>query len=121
MAAAAAVQREAIGLIVVPVLALQVRLLMRRLLSAGAGRRQSVDVAVGAGLVRPRRVLLLVVRERLGVARNVRLRLARAVGQIAPTGRRLAVILGFLEAVLARARRLAFGTCVVRVRLSELF
>ena len=81
MAATTAMQRETVGLVVVAVLAGLVRLLLR-LLSAGDEGRQPVDVAVGGGaaLLRARqvRLVLLGLRKRLGVARDIGLRLARA-------------------------------------------
>ena len=82
MAAAPAVQRKAVALAVVTVLPLRRPLVRLVLLPAGDERRQAVDVAV-AGRVALRallmRLALLMLRERLRIARDIGLRLARAV------------------------------------------
>ena len=83
MAAASAVQRETVGLIVVAVLALVGTWRRLVLLPAGDERRQPIDVAIGrrVALRRARLVglALLVLREGLCVARDIGLRLAGAV------------------------------------------
>src|SRR5262245_48157235 len=83
-AAAAAVQGETVGLVVVvAVLALVGTWMRLVLLPAGDEGRQPVDVAIGRRVaLRLARLVvgltLLVLRERLGVARDIRLRLAGA-------------------------------------------
>ena len=84
MSAAPAVKGETVGLIVVAVLALVGTRMRLMLLSAGDEGRQPVDVAFGRRVaLRLARLVvgltLLVLRERLGVARDIRLRLAGAV------------------------------------------
>ena len=116
MTAAAAMQREAVGLVLVAVLPLRLlrRLCLRR--AAGNEGRQRIDIArlgllrARLGLLRARlmtEVLLTVallarliglrvaLDEGLRVRRNEGLRLARAEGLIG--GERLAVILAFFE------------------------
>ena len=83
MSAAPAVQGETVGLIVVAVLALVGTGMRLVLLSAGDEGRQPVDVAIGRRvalrLARLVGLALLVLREGLCVARDIGLRLARAV------------------------------------------
>ena len=83
MAAAPAVQRETVGLVVVAVLALVGTRMRLVLLSAGDEGRQPVDVAfvrrVAVRLARLVGLALLVLREGLCVARDIGLRLAGAV------------------------------------------
>ncbi len=87
MTAATAVQRDAVGLIIVAVLALLT--LLGLLLPAGDEGRQPVHVAVGGRLaLRWARLVwmaLLMLRERLRIARNVGLRLASSVRRIGGT------------------------------------
>jgi hypothetical protein len=85
MAAPAAMQRKAVGLAVMAIRALLGPLVMLlRLLPAGDEGRQPVDVAFGgsATLLRSRlmRLVLLMPGEGLRVARDIGLRLTRAVG-----------------------------------------
>src|SRR2546426_8472651 len=86
MAAASAVQRETVGLVVVAVLALVGTWMRRVLLPAGDEGRQPVDVTIGRRvalrLARLVGLALLVLRERLRVARDIGLRLAGAVRRI---------------------------------------
>ena len=124
MAAPAAMQREAVGLAVMAVLALLGGLVMLRLLPAGDEGRQPVDVAFGGCVTllrRPRlmRLVLLMRREGLCVARDIRLRLARAVGRFASTAHvRLSLVVAVLERVVARS--VALRTGEVRIVLPEL-
>jgi len=86
MPASAAMQRKAVGLVVVAVLALLGALVMLRLLPARDEGRQPVDVAVtrGVALLRSWLVRLMgLMRERLRIARDIGLRLARAVRRVA--------------------------------------
>ena len=88
-------QRKTVGLVVVAVRALRllVSLVLLRL-PTGDERGQPVDVAVGRGIavMGPRlvvlRLVLLMLRKRLRVARNIGLRLARAEGLLALTAHR---------------------------------
>jgi hypothetical protein len=137
MATAPAMQREAVALAVVAVLpvALMPRLpwlpllgLMR--LSAGNEGWQPVDVATAfgghcallrAGLMRLVLLVLLALRERLGVTRQVGLRLARAEGLFAPQSRLRAVVVAVLEGVVARPdRHFVLWTGQMGVGLAEL-
>src|SRR5262249_60275698 len=100
--AAAAVQRETVGLIVVAVLALVGTWMRLVLLPPGDERRQPIDVAIGrrvalrlAWLVR---LALLVLREGLCVARDIGLRLAGAVRRMGGGAHRLLAILDPLGA-----------------------
>src|SRR5262249_2810275 len=85
MAAASAVQGGTVGLVGVPVVARVGTWMRLVLLPAGDEGRQPIDVAIGRRVaLRLARLVvgltLLVLRERLGVARDIRLRLAGAVG-----------------------------------------
>ena len=88
MPASAAVQRKAIGLVVVAVLALLGARMRLRLLPAGDEGRQPLDVAFAGCIARLRarlvRLRLLVLGERLRVARYIGLRLARTIGRPRP-------------------------------------
>src|SRR5262249_35456619 len=111
MAAASAVQRETVGLGVVAGLALVGSLVRMVLRPAGDERRQPVDVAFRRRVaLRPARLMglaLLVLRERLRVARDIGLRLAGAVRRIGGAAhRRLAVVVAVVEATFAHAGRL---------------
>ena len=80
-----AVQRETVGLVVVTVLArllALVRLMLLRLLPAGDEGRQPLDIAFGGrvALLGTLRLVLLLLRKGLCIARDVRLRLARTIG-----------------------------------------
>ena len=108
MTAPTAVQRKAVGLIIVAILALLslVRLL---LLPAGDEGRQPVHVTIAGRM--PLRwpplvwMALLMLRERLRVARNVRLRLAGTVRRIGGAAhRRLPIVVTVVEVTLARPR-----------------
>ena len=84
MPPAPAVQRETVGLVVVTVLArllALVRLMLLRLLPAGDEGRQPLDIAFGGGVavLGTLRLMLLLLRKGLCVARDVRLRLARTI------------------------------------------
>src|SRR5215831_16569359 len=106
VAAAPAVQGETVGLVVVvAVLALVGTWMRLVLLPAGDEGRQPVDVAIGRRVaLRLARLVvgltLLVLRERLGVARDIRLRLAGAVGRRigGSAHRRLPVVVAVVEA-----------------------
>ena len=85
MPPAPAVQRETVGLVVVTVLArllALVRLMLLRLLSAGDEGRQPLDIAFGGrvAVLGTLRLVLLLLRKGLCIARDVRLRLARTIG-----------------------------------------
>src|SRR5262249_58661071 len=86
MGAASAVQRERVGLVVVAVLALVGSLMRLGLLPAGDEGRQPVDIAFGGRvalrLARLMGLALLVLRERVRVARGIGLRLAGGVRRI---------------------------------------
>ena len=88
MTAAPAVQRETVGLMVVAVLVLLMALVRLMLLPAGDEGRQAVDVTIGGLALRARLMLLalLMLREGLRIARNIRLRLAGAVRRIGGAG-----------------------------------
>ena len=80
-----AVQRETVGLVVVTVRARLlplVRLMLLRLLPAGDEGRQPLDIAFGGrvAVLGALRLVLLLLRKGLCIARNVRLRLARTIG-----------------------------------------
>ena len=84
MAPASAVQRETVGLVVVAILVrllALVRLILLRLLPAGDEGRQPFDIAFGGGVavLGTLRLMLLLLRKGLCVARDVRLRLARTI------------------------------------------
>jgi hypothetical protein len=79
-----AVQRETVGLVVVAILVrllALVRLILLRLLPAGDEGRQPFDIAFGGGVavLGTLRLMLLLLRKGLCVARDVRLRLARTI------------------------------------------
>ena len=133
MAAAATMQRESIGLIVVAVLiealiACRLRLLRRRrLLRASNERRQAIDVA--ARVVHGRRAraldvdlllwLVALLRKRLRVARQVRLWLAHAERRFAHSLLLVAIFL--IERIVTRAAgAVVFDAREVRVILPEL-
>jgi hypothetical protein len=132
MAASATVQREPVGLVVVAILSVAlvavalvalVALVVLRRLPAGDEGRQAVDVAAAfrgraALMTRLVRLVLLVLRIRLRVARQIGL-LAGAVRLFAHS-RRLAVVLALVEGVVACAGHGAFGTSEVRIVLAEL-
>ena len=85
MPPAPSVQRETVGLVVVTVLArllALVRLMLLRLLSAGDEGRQPLDIAFGGrvAVLGTLRLVLLLLRKGLCIARDVRLRLARTIG-----------------------------------------
>ena len=125
MAAASAVQGETVGLVVVAVLALVGTWMRLVLLPAGDEGRQAVDVAIGrrvalrlAWLVR---LALLVLRERLRVARDIGLRLAGAVRRVGGTAhRRLPIVVAVVEATFAHAGRFVLRTGEVGIVLPEL-
>src|SRR5262245_9882162 len=104
---------------------------MLRRLAAGDEGGQPVDVVlVGRRvLLRARLVglvllwlMLLMLRERLRIARDIRLRLARAIGLVAAADGGLRVIITVVEAVVAgSARHLVLGSGQVRIVLPELF
>ena len=80
-----AVQRETVGLVVVTVLVrllALMRLMLLRLLPAGDEGRQPLDIAFGGrvALLGTLRLVLLLLRKGLCIARDVRLRLARTIG-----------------------------------------
>src|SRR5262245_40561183 len=123
MAAPAAVQRKAIRLVVVAVRA-RLRLL-RRLLRAGDEGRQPIDIAAVRGrvaLVLLARLigLVLLLRERLRVARDVGLRLACPIRRFALTASGRLLVVAVIEALVAGARHVGLGTHEVRVVLAEL-
>src|SRR5215831_14539967 len=125
MASAAAVQRETVGLVVVAVLALVGTWMRLVLLPAGDEGRQPVDVAVGwrvaLRLTRLVGLALLVLREGLCVARDIRLRLAGAVRRIGGrANRRLNIVVAVVEATFAHAGRFILRTGEVGVVLPEL-
>ena len=85
MPPAPAVQRETVGLVVVTVLVrllALVRLMLLRLLSAGDEGGQPLDIAFGGrvAVLGTLRLVLLLLRKGLCIARDVRLRLARTIG-----------------------------------------
>lgn len=84
VAAAPAMQRETVALAVVAVLALWRALVRLVLLSTGDEGWQAVDVAVGRRLALRAlmRLAFLMLRKWLRIARDIRLRLARAVRRI---------------------------------------
>ena len=89
MTAAPAVQRETVGLMLVAVLVLLMALMRLVLLPAGDEGRQPVDITIGGCVALRAWVMLLallMLRERLRIARDVRLRLAGAVRRIGGTG-----------------------------------
>src|SRR5262249_51153780 len=125
MAAAWAVQRETVGLVVVAVLALLGTWMSLVLLPAGDEGRQPVDVAFRRRVaLRPARLVglaLLVLRERLRVARDIGLRFAGAVRRIGGTAhRRLAVVVAVVEATFAHAGRLILPTLAVGIVLPDM-
>src|SRR5262249_33228794 len=122
MAAASAVQRETVGLIVVAVLALVGTWMRLVLLPAGDERRQPVDVAIGRRVaLRLAWLVLLVLREGLCVARDIGLRLAGAVRRIGWSAhRRLPIIVPVVETTLAHSGRFIFRTREVGIVLPEL-
>ena len=88
MTTATAVQRETVGLIIVAVLALR-PLVRLRLLPAGDEGRQSVHVTISRRMAllwaRVVWMALLMLRERLRIARDIGLRLASTVRRIGGT------------------------------------
>src|SRR5262249_58641622 len=107
MAAPPAMQREAVGLIVVTVLAEALLGRLRldlRLLAAGDEGWQPVDVA---GIVRLLLTILLrlVLRERLGVARQIGLRLARPERSVSAAHRLLLAVVLLVERLITGAAR----------------
>ena len=85
MPPAPAVQRETVGLALVTVLVrllALVRLMLLRLLPTGDEGRQPLDIAFGGrvALLGTLRLVLLLLRKGLCIARDVRLRLARTIG-----------------------------------------
>src|SRR6516164_7917021 len=125
MAAASAVQGETVGLVVVAVLALVGTRMRLVLLPAGDEGRQAVDVAIGrrVALRRARlvRLALLVLRERLRVARDIGLRLAGAVRRIGGSAhRRLPIVVAVVEATFAHPGRFILRTWEVGIVLPEL-
>src|SRR5436190_2167334 len=123
VAAAPAVQREAVVLAGVAVLALLRALVRLMLLPAGDEGRQPIDVAVG-GRVALRALMLLAVlmlRERLRIARDVRLRFARPVRRVGGTAHRgLPIVLAVVEAAFARSASFVLRTSQVRIVLPKL-
>src|SRR5262249_21674103 len=110
MAAASAVQGETIGLFVVAVVALVGTWMRLVVLPAGDEGRQAVDVAIGRRvalrLARLVGLALLVLRERLRVARDIGLRLAGGVRRGGGGAhRRAAHCVARVEGPLTRARR----------------
>src|SRR5215471_6717867 len=125
MAAASAVQGETVGLVVVAVLALVGTWMRLVLLPAGDEGGQPVDVAIrGRVTLRPARLMglaLLVLRERLRVARDIGLRLAGAVRRIGGAAhRRLPIVVAVVEATFAHPGRLILRTLEVGIVLPEL-
>ena len=124
-------QRETVPLVVVAVLIeplmVGLRLLARRLLAASNERRQPVDVAAAVMRARLARALhddlmlrlVLLLRERLRIARQVRLRLTRSERHFAHDLLLIAVVL--VERLLARAAlRLVFDASEVWIVLAKL-
>src|SRR5215813_9547156 len=104
---------------------------MLRRLAAGDEGGQPVDVVlVGRRvllsarlvlLVLLLRLMLLMLRERLRIARDIGLRLARAVGLVAAADGGLRIIFTVVEAVVAGSvRHLVFRSGQVRIVLPEL-
>src|SRR5262245_56968911 len=125
MAAASAVQGETIGLVVVAVVALVGTWMRLVLLPAGDEGRQAVDVAIGRRvalrLARLVGLALLVLRERLRVARDIGLRLAGAVRRVGGSAhRRLPIVVAVVEATFAHAGRFILRTGEVGIVLPEL-
>jgi hypothetical protein len=122
MAPAAPMQREAIGMAVMTVLAMAgIRIgLVHRLLAAGDERRQTLDLSrVGAALHSG--LLGRLGRKRLGVARNVGLRLARAVGCFSDGGHAgLGGFVAVIKTLVAAPLRLILGAGEMRIVLPEL-
>jgi hypothetical protein len=126
-------QREAVGLVVVAVLieALVARLGLlgrRRLLRASNKRRQPIDVAAGVvrGLLARAldvdlmlRLLILLLRKRLRITRQVRLRLARTERRFAHS--LLLITLILVKYFITRATgTVVFDAREVRIVLPEL-
>src|SRR5215470_11157668 len=125
-------QWEAVSLIVVAVLVEPLMVvglsLLRRLLATGNERRQSVDVAatvMGARLARALhhhlllRLIVLLLRERLRIARQVGLRLTRSERHVAND--RLLIAIVFVRHLLARAtRRVVLGASEMWIVLAKL-
>src|SRR5215468_8000430 len=125
MSAAPTMQGETVGLVVVAVLALVGTRMRLVLLSAGDEGRQPVDVAFRRRVaLRPARLVglaLLVLRKGLCVARDIGLRLARAVRRIGGSAhRRLPLIVPVVETTLAHSGRFILRTLEVGIVLPEL-
>src|SRR5262249_36678766 len=125
MAAASAVQRETVGLIVVAVLALVGTWMRLVLLPAGDERRQPIDVAIGRRVALRLgwlgRVALLVLREGVWVGRGIGFGLAGAVRRIGWSAhRRLPIIIPVVETTFAHSGRFVLRTREVGIVLPEL-
>ena len=133
MAAPPAMQREPVGLVVVAVLieALITRLALlrcRRWLCASNKRRQTIDVAASVmrGLLARAldvdlllRLVVLLLRKRLRITRQVRLRLAHAERRV--TRNLLLITLFLIKCIVTRATRaLVFDAREMWVVLPEL-
>ncbi len=122
-----AMQWETVGVAVVAVLSLARILLglMRRLLAAGDEGRQTVDLALGVVAPLRRAGLLglwrLGLRKCLRIARNIGLRLARAVRGFGHGAHRgLPVLVTLIKALVAPPLHVVFGTGEVRIVLPKL-
>src|SRR5262249_17237970 len=125
MAAASAVQGETVGLVVVAVLGLGGAWVGLGLVPARGEGGQPVGGAI-RGRVALRlawlvRLALLVLRERLRVARDIGLRLAGAVRRVGGSAhRRLPIVVAVVEATFAHAGRFVLRTGEVGIVLPEL-
>src|SRR5712692_2158562 len=118
-------QWETVGVAVVAVLSVaRILLRLRRwLLAAGDEGWQTVDLALGIGAALRRAVMLgrLGLLKCLRVARNIGLRLARAVRRFAYGAHRgLPVFVTFLKARVAPPLQVVLGTGEVRIVLPKL-
>src|SRR5215470_3518952 len=133
VAASPPMQRETVSLIVVVAVLVEpliawLCLLCRRLLATGNERRQPVDVAATVMCARLvcalhqhllLRLIVLLLRERLRIARQIGLRLARSEWHLAND--RLLIALVLLGRLLARAaRRVVFGAGEMWIVLAKL-
>src|SRR5262245_55965058 len=97
---------------------------MRRLLRAGDERRQSVNVTFARCIALLRawlmRLVLLMRREGLGVARDEGLRLPGAIGRFGGAAEGRLVVIALIEAVVAGALRFAVRAGEVGIVLAKL-